>query len=54
MVWTGADEEDGGGAEVLVRVVDLEPPPGATSGEDVWTSAGLAERLGSVATVSLD
>lgn len=42
------------GAEVLVRVVDLEPLAGPGSGEDVWTSAGLAERLGSVATVSLD
>lgn len=42
------------GTEVLVRVVDLAPPAGAGAGEDVWTSAGLAERLGAVATVALE
>lgn len=43
------------GTEVLVRVVDLAPLVDAdASGDDVWTSAGLAERLGAVATVALD
>lgn len=43
------------GAAVLVRAVDLEPPIGVGAGGfDVWTSAGLADRLGSVATVAID
>ena len=43
------------GTEVLVRTVALEPPsdPGAT-GDDLWTSDVLAERLGTAATNSLD
>lgn len=44
-----------GGASVLARAVDLEPPslPGLDGG-DLWASAGLAERLGPVVTVVLD
>jgi rare lipoprotein A len=43
------------GADVLTRVVASEPPAGSGSdGFDVWTSAGLADRLGAVASVALD
>ncbi len=43
------------GASVLARAVDLPPParPGL-DGLDVWTSAGLADRLGPTATVIVD
>ena len=43
------------GAAVLVRAVALEPPTElGAGGFDVWTSAGLADRLGAVATVAID
>lgn len=43
------------GALVLTRVVAAEPPTASGSaGFDVWTSAGLADRLGAVASVALD
>lgn len=47
--------EGAGGAEVLVRTVALEPlaAPGRT-GEDLFTSEVLAERLGAAATVVLE
>lgn len=43
------------GVQVLTRVVAAEPPTASGSdGFDVWTSAGLADRLGAVASVALD
>jgi hypothetical protein len=43
------------GAEVLVRAVDMEPElaPGS-DGFGLWTSTSLAERLGAVATVTVE
>jgi len=43
------------GAEVLARAVDVGPEPGLGSdGFELWTSPSLAERLGAVATVTID
>jgi len=43
------------GAEVLARAVDVEPEPvPGADGFELWTSPALAERLGAVATVTVD
>jgi len=43
------------GVEVIVRAVDLEPVASSRSdGTDIWTSASLAERLGTVATATVE
>lgn len=43
------------GAEVLARAVDVEPEPEpGLDGFELWTSAALAERLGAVATVTIE
>src|SRR6056297_3648827 len=43
------------GAEVLARAVDVEPEPvPGADGFELWTAPALAERLGAVATVTVD